>query len=258
MTLELRLTNIFILVKIVFPLPQAGMQSYTTPTWGYKQISSTQINFYHILLPRVSVQTLARHIPFIQGIESRQDKSIVIAFSDSSKVVSIIQELNDFFDKKAFLFLDTPSYYYKIALQKRQSLLEWAFAFEGCLALLLIHDKKIKQLVKPSWQFINSPIGGLWLEPYTLFLYANYPKIIHPVTLQNYENRKTVEQKTSYYIRRMIGRIEDAQPGLEGLALLSLVETKTNLSAKEIQKIVNDASFGIKTPKYSPFFNETL
>lgn len=234
------------------------MQSYTTPTWGYKQISNTQINFFHVLLPRVSYKTLAKNIPFIQHIQSEQDGSVIISFADSSQVVPIIEQITNFFEKKAIDYLDTPNFYYKVSSQRRQSLLQWAFAFKGCLALLLIYDKKVKQLVKPSWQFINSSIGGLCLEPYTLFLYENYPKIIHPVTLQNYENRKIIEQKASYYIRRMLSRIEDAQPGLEGLALLSLVETKTNLSAKEIQKIINGASFGIKTPKYSPFFNESL
>lgn len=52
----------------------------------------------------------------------------------------------------------------------------------------------------------------------------------------------------------MLKNISEAQPGLEGLALMSLVEQKTKLSQKEIRTIINEKSFGIKSPLYCTFF----
>ncbi len=230
------------------------MVGYSTPAYGYKIIGKRAINFYHCLLPKIRVQTISHTIPAIENIKQQSDGSITIYIEKNASFPQVINKLLEFFDQKGDHFLDTPNSYYKITPLRRQSLLSWAFAFEGCLALLLMNDKATKSVLK-DWQFINSHVGGLYLEPYTIFLYESYPKIIHPITIQNYENRKIIEQKVAYYIRRMIGRIEDAQPGLEGLALLSLVETKTNLSAKDIQRVINDKSFAIKTPNNSPFFN---
>ena len=52
----------------------------------------------------------------------------------------------------------------------------------------------------------------------------------------------------------MFRRIEQAQDGLEGLALLSMVEEKTTLQKSFITKIINDKSFQINNPIFSPFF----
>lgn len=233
------------------------MSSYTTSTWGYKILSDNKINFYHVLLPKIDLSSLTT-LPSIHAIKQQKDGSITISVNSSASSLNTVDEIVQFFSKKEQNFLDTPNYYYKVDTKTRQSLLTWGLAFQGCLALLLQFDSKIQEVLPDitfgNWQFINAATGGLYLEPYTVLLYESYPKVIHPVSVANYEARNCIEQTISSYIRKMLKHMQEAQPGLEGLALISMVEEKTKLSQKEITKIINDKSFGIKTPTFSPFF----
>lgn len=227
------------------------MDKYSTTTFGYKILSDNKINFYHILLPKIQLESL----PHMLGeVQKQSDGTITITIPQSSRSLDVIEQLVSFFEKKSQDFLDTPKQYYKIDNGIRQTLKSWALSFEGCIALLLTHSQQIKLLIDSNWQFINSQTGGLFLSPYTLFFYENYPKIIHPISIQSYDTRKSIEAATAMFIRRILKRIFDAQPGLEGAALLSLVEEQTLLSPKKITSIINDKSFGIQTPSYSPFF----
>lgn len=230
------------------------MNTYSNSMYGYKIISDNLINFYHILLPKISIETLQMCFPHVSSVKRQQDGSITIQVAPYSSSHIIVEELISYFNKKSLEFLETPKYYYKVDYNIRQSLKSWSLAFTGCLGLLLTHNPKITLQAEKKWHYINSRVGGLFLPPFTLFLYEDYPKVIHPVIPQNYDQRKTIEYITAHIVRSMITRVKEAQPGLEGIALLSFVETKTKLPPKEIRKIINEKSFTVQTPTYSPFF----
>ena len=234
------------------PAGRQNMDRYSTTTFGYKILSDNKINFYHVLLPKVSLESLSQEIGQVQ---KQNDGTITVAIPPSSYSLNVIERLVSFFEKKRQDFLDTPKQYYKIDNGIRQTLKSWALSFQGCIALLLAHYQQTKPLIGSNWQFINSQTGGLFLSPYTLFFYKNYPKIIHPVTINSYDYRKTIEGAAAMFVRRAVKRIADAQPGLEGQALLSLIEEQTLLSSKKITSIINEKSFGIQTPTHSPLFS---
>lgn len=231
------------------------MQSYyTTQTWGYKILSPRHISFYHLLLHRIPPQMLSEQIAEITMIEKQTDGSILIHLSLEEKAEEVVKKLLTFFNDASCRFFDTPRYYYKIPPNVRQSLLSWALAFEGCLALLLLSDKATSPFFTNQWEYVNASTGGIYLRPFTLLLYEDYPKIVHPITLGNFTARKRIEQTAAVLIRKMFRRITQAQKGLEGIALLSMVKEKTHLSQTSITKIINDKSFQVKAPHYSPFF----
>lgn len=227
---------------------------YTTQTWGYKILSEHHLIFYHILLNRIQEQFVQKYIPAIVRIDKQADQSIVVWFDHDVNILEGVKELLAFFNQKSLEFFDTPRYYYKIPMQSRQLVSSWALAFQGCLALLLLSQKRTKEHLHSQWEYINAKTGGLFLAPFTLLLYKEYPKIVHPITLTNYGARKIIEQETTVYIRKMFRRIKQAQEGLEGLALLSMVEEKTTFPKSLITKMINDKSFQITTPLFSPFF----
>lgn len=237
---------------------QRYMGSYTTPTWGYKIVSDRQIQFYHVLLSKVKTQTLLRSIPQAKDIKHHKDGSITIYLASDTYPTIAVESVISFFEQKSNALLETPNYYYKIPVRTRRSLAQWALSFQGCLALMLVHNKEVKKNIEVDWEFINSLSGGLYLPPYTLFLYQGHPKIIHPVSAQNSNQRKIIERETARLVRQMVKKMREAQPGLTGLALLSLLEDKTRLKAGKICEIINNKSFGVKNPIYSPFFSEQL
>lgn len=234
------------------------MGSYTTPTWGYKIVSDRQIQFYHVLLPKIKTQTLLRFIPHAQDIKHHKDGSITILLTSDAYPTIAIEKVISFFDQKTNDLLETPNYNYDVPVRTRRSLAQWSLAFQGCLALMLVHNREIKKNITGDWEFINSLSGGLYLPPYTLFLYQDHPKIIHPVSAQNSNQRKKIEQETARLVRQMVKKMREAQPGLTGLALLCLLEDKTRLKAGKICDIINNKSFGVKNPIYSPFFSEQM
>jgi hypothetical protein len=232
------------------------MQTFhTTQTWGYQIHSLQEFTFYHILLEYIPVSLLYEHIPQILSIQTQTDGSITIKISEKAHTEDVIKKLETFFHQKSLDFFETPTLQYKIPITMRQPLLSWALSFEGCLAMLLLADKKIAPFFHGQWEYINASTGGLYLEPFTLLLYEDHPKIVHPITLQNFKARKAIEQTTVRVIRKMFQRISQAQKGLEGIALLSLVEEKTFTSRLSITKTINDKSFYVKAPLYSPFFS---
>lgn len=234
------------------------MGSYTTPTWGYKIVSDRQIQFYHVLLPKIKTQALLRFIPHAKDIKHHKDGSITISLTNNAYPTIAVESVISFFEQKTNALLETPNYYYDVLLRTRRLLAQWALSFHGCLALMLVYNKEIKKIVTADWEFINSLCGGLYLPPYTLFLYQDRPKIIHPVSAQNSNERKIIEQETARLVRQMVKKVHEAQPGLTGLALLSLPEDKTRLKAGKICEIINNKSFGVKNPIYSPFFSEQI
>lgn len=130
-------------------------------------------------------------------IKQQKDGSITIVLNPQTPSLLVVDKIVSFFKEKEQEYIETPKYSFKVEPRIRAELMQWALAFEGCLALLLASDPGVKELINPTWQFINSKTGGLYLEPFTLFLYEDHPKIIHPITVANYDARKTIEQKNS-------------------------------------------------------------
>lgn len=234
------------------------MQGYTTDTWGYKILSDTTLSFYHVLLSQISLKELYDSLTNVQYITPRDDGSIFLRLEPLTDHQSVIVALQNFFEQKAKEHLDTPKAYYKIPSTTRQSLCTWSLAFEGCLAMLLLADGNTRPFLRGKWEYINSRSGGLYMAPYTILLYDEYPKVVHPITVQNYTIRKTIEQTIASSIRKIVKRIHEAHTGLEGLALLSLVEEKTSYSRTQITQIINEKSTGVKAPFYSQFFQATV
>ncbi len=249
------LTSSQVILIMIFFCPKQ-MNSYTTPTWGYKIISENEINFYHILISKISLDMLKASLPSLESIRYEKDGSITVLISAGSNIQLTAERIIEFVNKISFTHLDTPKFYYKIDSRVSQILKPWALTFEGCLAILLTHDTQLPQLINSHWELSNSTIGGIIVGLYTLLLHASYPQIIHPITLQNYQLRYDIEQKTTEYVKKMIKRITQAQPGYEGLAILSMLEEKTNIDKSILIKTLQDKTFNIQAPVTSPFFSD--
>lgn len=227
----------------------------STTSWGYKIISAHKLNFYHVSLSKVSIFQIIRVASGAKEVALEPDGTITITVERTSDMNSVLLSIIPFLNKKLKEALYSTTYYYKMRNSTRKILGNWALAFEGCLALLLVNDETVKKYIDGEWEFVNSTAGGIYLSPFTLLLYKDYSRIVQPVKYTNKEARQAIEKKTAFIIRKIVRRIEESQKGFEGLALLSLVESSAGLKSAEISEIIYGKSFGIKTPKFSPLFN---
>lgn len=231
------------------------MNRYITPTWGYKIVSDREISFYHILLEKIPVRELYQVVKDASGIKKQPDGSIMIFIQEASTPETVVHQVRTYLEQRGQALLETNNYYYVIDEVTQRVLKEWALTVEGAIALLLVHDKKLAPLLSGEWELINSPIGGLYLAPYTLIFYEDHPKILHPIAIGNMEDRKHIEIAAASYIRKIVKRVKEAQKGQEGLALVSLLEEKTMLSIQEIASTINRKARNVMTPKRSPLFS---
>lgn len=227
----------------------------STTSWGYKIISANKLNFYHVSLSKVNISQIIRVAPEAREVALETDGTITIVVEKTSDMNTVLLNIIPFLNKKFKEDLYASIYYYEMKDGTRKILGNWALAFEGCLALLLVNDASVKSYIEGEWEFVNSNAGGLYLSPFTLLLYKDYPRVVQPVKYMNKEARQTIEKKTAFIIRKIVKRIEESQKGFEGLALLSLVESTTGLKSAEISEIIYRKSFEIKTPKFSPLFS---
>lgn len=230
----------------------SGLMQQPTSSWGYKITTDTSIDVYHRLLPRIDLKTICETITDVKEICKKDDGSIAIITDSPSHIYRAIEEVGKLFAEVENQYIDTPNCYYHVSLRVKTLMKEWLLAFEGALGILLTNDEKVVKNFTGAWQYINSPVGGLFLEPFTIFLYQSYAKVIHPVTIQNYAVRHMIEQKIAQRVNGIARRMDQSQKGFEGLAMLSYVEEKTNLSTKEIVRLINEKSYRIKAPTRSP------
>lgn len=229
------------------------MIRYSTDTWGYTILSNTSINFFHVLLPKVDRKTLLESLSHVRDISKNEDGSVTITFTSGSSLPFGLKDLISFFEEQTKL-LDSTKYSFDVSPKTRNNLKSWFVALEGALGVLLTHDQELKTAFHVEWEIINSNIGGLYIAPYTIFLYENYSRVIKPVTTRNFDIRKQIEQKTAKFVRGIIRRMEAAQPGMEGVAIVSYVEEKTVATESAITDLIYKKCIGIKTPEYAPFF----
>lgn len=227
------------------------MQGYTTTTWGYKLLSNSHINFYHVLLPTIGISQLPIIVPQAKQIQKHKDGSITITLSPHASIQNALKVLISFFERKSSQYIDTPYYSYTIPTVLQPHLAQWLLSIEGCLALSLLAHPKVKQLLKRDWSYINAPVGGLYLAPYTLHFYENHLKVIHPTTVSNKENRRLIERTATQMLQTMVKKMAEAQPNHEGLALLSFTEEKATLAKDAIVGTIEEKSAGVVTPHLS-------
>lgn len=227
----------------------------STTSWGYKIISANKLNFYHVALSKVNISQIIRVASIAKEVALEPDGTITIIVEKTGDMNVVLLNIIPFLNKKLKEDLYSSKYYYEMKDRTRKILGNWALAFEGCLALLLIKDEIVKKHIEGEWEFVNSNAGGLYLSPFTLLLYKDYPRVVQPVKHLNKGARNVIEKKTAFIVRKIVRRIEEAQEEFEGLALLSLVENSTGLKSAEISEIIYRKSFGIKTPKFSPLYN---
>lgn len=232
------------------------MITYKTQTWGYKIISNRLLNFYHVDLKKIEPAKLYKYLPQVQRITAQKDGSITITFSSGYSLPFGLQKIISLFNKQSLQPLDCPDYHYKVPVNVKLVLKGWFLSFEACLLLLLSHDDQVNAYVDTEWELIDSPVGGLYAAPYTLFLYADHPKVIQPITAESYDTRDIIEQKAALFIRSLIGRIMDAQPGFEGQAMVSYVEEKLGLSKEDVSEKINALCKDVQVPLHASFFLE--
>lgn len=232
------------------------MQSrYTTSHWGYEILGGNKIKFFHIILPRLTRQKISFSLPGVESMEIDEDGSILLSPYPWLNTKDVMNGIISFFERKSLDYLDTNYANYRVSKEAKEILRQWFLAFEGCLGILLSLDKRIQALRGNfQWKFINAKTGGLYLAPYTLFLYKDYAKIIHPVTVSTIDDRFLIEKTAAHFVQLLAQRVQDAQKGYEGMAMLSVVEERTQLQRKNILKAINDKSFYIVNPSNSPFF----
>ncbi len=225
-----------------------------TSSWGYKILSENSLTFYHALLPKISLSSLYEFIPQAKHIVYQEDGSIVISLSNSFIPSKVVGKILSLIEEKSKEYLNTPNYYYRIDKSVRQMLKPWALAFEGCLGVVLKHDTNTKKYFKYRWEFLHGPEGGIFLEPYTLILKSEFPKIIHPITPETYDARERIEQSATTTMRALVKRFLEAQPGFEGKAILSYVEEKLETPVKKIVAIIDEKTAHF-TKANSAFFS---
>lgn len=151
--------------------------------------------------------------------------------------------------------LKSPLYYYRVEPILRQTLAQWIIAFEGCLALLLTTNTNLHKklgIYNAQWNYLNSLFGGIVVGSYAIVLFNSFPKVVHPATHSSQAIRKEIEQLAALFIRQLLKRMQEAQPGMEGIAMLSLIENKTQISPHFATQIINEKALSIKTPSQSP------
>ena len=236
--------------RIISLLPQLIMQNQVSANWGFKQLTKNSIVFYHTSLAKYKHQ-IKYYLSSGYRLKENIDGSITIAASPAL-IKTITQEMIIFFNQIDENLSETSNYYYTVPSCVKPILKGLPLAFEGCIAIILMSDIQNSSWINRDWQFINSRIGGLFIEPFTLLFYTNYSKVIHPINAGNFYARDKIERTVATAVQRILQRIEEAQPGYEGLAMLSYVEEKTSMSRQEIVDIINQKSNQIQNPKYFP------
>lgn len=227
------------------------MENFSQANWGFKQLTKTRVTFYHPLLYKYTHQLIPYLSPGFK-LKENEDGSITIIVASPFRAKTVIQEMVAFFNKLDTQSFETSHHGYRIPSKVKPVLKGMPLAFEGCVAIILMSDVQNSTWMSDKWQFINSGIGGLFIDPFTLLFYTDYVKVIHPVTSQNYYMRDRIERIAATAVGKIMQWVEEAQPGYEGLAMLSYVEEKTRISRKKIVEIINQKANQVQDPKYFP------
>lgn len=226
------------------------MQNQISPNWGLKQLTKNCVVFYHSFLSKYKHQ-IKYYLSPGYSLKENVDGSITVS-AKSPLIKTITQEMITFFNQIDNNISETRNYYYSVSTYVKPILKGLPLAFEGCIAIILTSDIRNASWIGKNWQFINSRIGGLFIEPFTLLFYTNYLKVIHPINAKNFYIRDKIERTAAIAVEKILERVAEAQPGYEGLAMLSYAEEITRIPTQEIVNIINQKSNQIQNPKYFP------
>lgn len=223
------------------------------PYWSYKKLSASKLSFYHGNLKGVPLYAVYEQLPTINSLQHEEDGSITLAFDASINFSHVVSKLLFIAEKKQVI--STPRAHFTISDQERARLSTWELSFEACIGILLSTDDFLKKSIS-SWELVNSTSGGIFIKPFALTLYKDYPKVIYPLTAATLCERFSIEHSAAVIIKKLIHRIMQAQPGYEGIAMLSYVEEKTGIPQNEICSLITNKTDNIHTPIHSQFFTD--
>ena len=230
------------------------MDTKITKEWGYRFLTPTSLNFYHILLPQLGVSFLKIKLNNFKEIELKEDKSVVIYCETPLDLQLLTKELENLLLHMDAQFAQVSNFTYKIYPIHRNFLKNWFLALEGAIGLIVASQCESLRINPQDFELINSEVGGIYIHPFTILFYENYAKVIHPIRVNNYFIREQIERTISMAMRGILQRAGESRPGYEGLAISSYVEEKTKLSHDLVVKIINEKSATVRAPKYSPLF----
>lgn len=231
------------------------MDTKITKEWGYRILSPTSLNFYHIILPKIGIKNLSENLHNFASIELLPDKSVLITTETPLDRELLTAELEHLLEGMETRFAQTQKFTYKVTKKHKDFLKNWFFSIEGGIALIIIAKCENLKLKPYDFELINSPIGGVYLHPFTILFYDDHAKVIHPIKVSNFFLREQIEKDISMSVRGILKRVEESQRGFEGLALLSYIQERTGLSPKLIGSIINEKARMISLPKHSPLIN---
>lgn len=231
------------------------MDTKITKEWGYRLISPTSLNFYHIILPQIGIKTLTENLHNFKSIELMADKSVLITTETPLDREFLIRELEELLKSMEQQFAQTQNFIYKIDGLHKDFIKNWFLSIEGGIALIIIAKCEELNLGHYDFELINSTVGGIYLHPFTILFYDDHAKVIHPIKISNFFLREQIEKTISISMNGILQRVEDSQRGFEGLALLSYVLEKTGHPPKLIGNIINEKARIVTLPKHSPLMN---
>ncbi len=230
------------------------MDTKITKEWGYRVMSPTTLNFYHVLLPQVGIGFLIRNLNFYKEIVFKEDKSVVISSENPMDLSLLIRELESVLRNMEAQYAQTDNFTYKVSDIGRDFLKNWSLAVEGGIALIVAATCESLRLAPGNFELIDSRVGGIYLHPFTVLFEEDHAKVIHPIKVSNYLIREQIERTIAISMKGILQRVEQAQEGYEGMALLSYIQEKTDLGASLIAKTINEKSKVVRVPKHSPLF----
>lgn len=181
---------------------------------------------------------LAVVLPDFREIRGLPDGSMEIT---TDSIANSIQAVEMFVKKIEHNLLSTPDFTYRLPNKSAKG---WMSAVYGCIGIIIAKsffgDER-----KTSWGIITK-VPGIYIGNYTLIFYDNYAKIIHPIRSGNSVLRQKIEKEVASVLTTMAKRIDESQPGYEGVSMLSVVTEKTGLEEKEIVEIINSKVFESK------------
>ncbi len=218
-----------------------------TNTWAYRILSKKQVNFYHVLLEKVTGEEILDNLSYGSKVKIERDGSMTVTLSEEGRMQRTVAELKLFFQDVESDNTETPRAPYSFSQRNIDEVREWNFSILGSLALILLNDPILKKVMTGKWEFINSSICSLFVEPYTFVFTKEYVKIVHPVRPQNYEIREHAEHVAAASFSKIVKRLKEAYPGFEGMAIMSFTQEKTGFSAQYITKQITERSQTVTT-----------
>lgn len=218
------------------------MKYQSTSNFAFHILSKKQLNFYHVHLSKTTAEEVLENLSYGSNIKLEPDGSMTVTINQEGYLQQTITELKLFFLDIENNLIETPNAYYHLTESDEDDLKEWSVSILGSIALILLHDSKLKDVLSGKWEFIAGRNDRVYVEPFTLVFAEKYVKIVHPLREQNYEQRKYAEYVASSAYSKIYTRIKEAYPGCEGLALISYAQEQTGLSIQEMSSLIQKKS----------------